>query len=180
MTQITVQLDLDELLAGYRRVGPDGEESGPVSMTDAIVSDAARQLVERLVRDTDRYGALLAQVNAARDAAIMERLLPLIDVALSRAIQPTNGYGQPVGEPTTLTDVIVQKATKALTEKRSKGYGKPETTLVDEILDESMRRTIGSELREAIQEARAQVHAAVREQGATVIAETIERMAAPR
>lgn len=179
MPKVEVNFELSDVLEGYRHLDEDGNGRGPVTVLDAIIAEAGRQLVERIVKDTSGYGGMVNRAREVRDEILTERLAPLIEDALTRSVQPTDGYGQPKGEPTTLAEIITKQAETWLRAPRAEnrsGYG-PQKTNVQWLVEEATTRTFQQELAPVVAQAKAEVRAAVQEKGAAVLAETITRMA---
>ncbi|KKN74322.1 hypothetical protein LCGC14_0391230 [marine sediment metagenome] len=166
---IEVTIDLDKIY-----VGEDGQTAG-----DQVLAMAASQLLEQLGRD-EALSNLRAKASNIRDEMIRERFAPLLETALDAAVQRTDAFGQTKGEPTTFREVVVEQIQKFLTEKRydNRVGHTSQRTAVQEFIEESVDRVVKRELTAEITEAREQVAAAVRDQGAAVIQETIARLAA--
>lgn len=145
-----------------------------------MVANAA---VERLVTDARReaWGKTIRdRVRAIRDDEIREAVRPSIEEALTKAIQPTDVYGTPKGEPVTLREHIVQTASDWLTKKSSERYGEKAMSPAERLIKEEVTRVFDREVKAALDDAKAQVMAAVQQEGARVLAETIARMAGSR
>lgn len=167
---IEVTINLDEIIF------PGDYEAGirSQSLLDLIISAAGDQLVKQLGREqTDRIRAALSE---ERQRQIVAAVGPIVNEAIAAAVQPTDAYGHPKGELTTMREVIIAEAKKYLTEARSERYGDPRETPVQRMIREEVGRTVKTELQKALKEAQAEVYAAVRAQGAAVIQETIARM----
>jgi len=145
------------------------------SLQDMVV-DAA---VQRLVTDGRREEwarTLRERVTAIRDETIREAVRPAIEEALTRVIQPTDAYGNPKGEPVTLHERITRDAMAWLTKAESRQYGDKAVTPVERLIKEEVNAAFKRELGPVMEEAKREVIAAIKEQGAAVLAETIARM----
>lgn len=164
--KIIIEVDLSRI-----RLGEEGGDLG-----DYIVGQAAIQLIANSGRD---LRTLLAdRVSRIQDEEIREAVRPAIAEAIERAAQPTDSFGNVKGEPRTLHEIIVAMTVKQLQTREGRfSSGSGAKTVLEEFIYQEVERTLRGELQEAVKEARAQVLAAVRDEGAKVITETIERMA---
>lgn len=177
---VEIQLDFSRMrrVVGHDEEGEPIEE--PMTMEDAVVDAAARQVLASAksdVRELVREAARKQIGESIR--AIIE---PLIVEALTSSIQPMNSYGEAKGEPVTLREVIVKKATEEfrVPSSRNGSYHPDKATLIEAVIREEVSKALKRDLVDAIAEARKQVLAAVQEKGAEVIAETITKMAGVR
>lgn len=165
---ITIEVNLAEVVVAR---GEDGQ-----TFADYIASLAAAALLQRSTKE-DYYGALKRAVEQFRETEIRAALVPLIQAAVEESFQPTNEYGSPKGQPTTLRELIAKQVTVELrVHKERDGYSRPQTSLLEDVVKEQVRRELRGELRQAVAEGRASVLAAVKEQAAEVISETIARV----
>ena len=146
------------------------------SIAEAVLERCAGQVLREVGREAI-YRTHLERVEEIRDDLIVERLTPLIDEALTKSVQKTDAFGEPKGDPTTLREVILKRATDFLKQPRNSRIGQDRQTDVQAFIDEAVSRTVTKELRQALEDARKEVVNAVRAEGAEVIAETIRRMA---
>lgn len=147
-----------------------GEEfSDEGTLGEALLDRAANKLVSGTARDD-----LRRRIEQIRDDEIREQLRPTIAAALDAPVQLFNEYGSPKGDPITLRDLILERGT-ALFKVKAGGYGNKSP--LDQFITEEIDRQFKNELNTAMKQAREQVLAAVREQGAAVVQETISRMA---
>lgn len=174
--EITARINLHALGTRYTH---DGEPSAePMKVIDAIVQEAARQVVDRTI-DYDFKREIQKAVNRNLDTEIFARLQPLLDKAFNRQFQQTNEFGEPIGDNKTLSEIIAAKADKELklnSRERGVGYGATESMLTKLIRDEVEHR-LRTELTAVVAEAKKEVIAAVQAEGGKVLAETIARMA---
>ncbi len=147
-----------------------GEEwANEETLGEALLDRAADKIAKGMARQNfnDRVAAI-------RDEEIREQLRPAVAAALNAPVQRFNEYGSPQGDPILLRDLIVEKGTE-LFKVKNPGYGSKSP--LEKFIVEEIDRAFKNELNTAMKQARAQVLAAVREQGAAVVQETIERMA---
>lgn len=153
-----------------------GRADDEFNLADAIVAEAARQAID--ANDGLRF-AVRDRIELLTDEALRARITPMIEEALAGAIQKTNSFGERKGEPTTLREVIVAKVEKWLRDPdpdaRSPIGGGKRPTRIETLIAKEVDRTIRADLNDAMNAARAQVVAGVKDKAAEVIAETIAR-----
>jgi hypothetical protein len=162
MTQIVI--DLGEVWADEQTVA------------EAILERAVTSLFGRY----ELQKAVEKRVAEMAEEQIREAVAPLVAKALERPYQPTNAYGDRVGEPTELREVIVTRVESELKQSRADSGGFSSSrreTLLDEIIGRQLGKVVGEDLRQAMDAARKKVREAVEAKGAEVLAETIARMA---
>lgn len=160
MTQIVI--DLGEVFADEATV------------SEAIIARAAAMLLE----DYELKILFRKRVENIADAEILRQIEPLVEEALEAAVQPTDGFGNPRGEPTTLHMVVVKRVTEELkTAGQRDSVSRHRENLLDQIVGREVSRVVGEDLREAMKEARRQVRDAVEKKGAEILAETIHGLA---
>jgi hypothetical protein len=157
MSDGQIVIELGELYTG---------ENG--SVAEAIIRAAADFLLNRIGSETIRH-----RIEQIRDDEIREHVRPLIATALTEPMQLTDEYGSPKGSAKPLSQIIVEKGMAQL---QVKSYGNNKTPL-EKFLSEEIERVFRNELREAMKEARGSVLAAVRQEGARIVEETITKMA---
>ena len=158
--KITIEVDLSRLF---------GDSDG-TTFEDYIAERAARLLV-------DRGGAKLQElVTSTLEEQVGIRLKGIVGKALAEPIRRTNQYGEPRGEATSLSSLIAEIAREQLTVKVGNSYDR-KTSVLEHVLVESVKKELGGELRKAVDEGRATVLAAVKDQAAQVIQEAIARVA---
>lgn len=161
-----VEIRLDDLLWDPER-GTD--------LTGRIVQEAAEQLL------TGMRAEVLAQARAHVSSVLQERLNDIIEAmlaeAIEKAIQGTDSYGNPKGEPTTLHEFIVARSEKVLRTRRDPqrpGYGQ-DKPLIEQIIDTEIGTAFKRELADVVAQARVEVLAAVKDQAAKIITDTIAK-----
>lgn len=165
--KIVVEIDLGSLVLSH---GEEGE-----MLADLIVRQAAKEMLAQAAKGTGYRDALSRRVEAIRDAEILAAVRPLVEQAMSESLQPTNSFGQAKGEPVTLAEVIVKKAIAALQVRSDRGRGGTASVL-EQFIEQEVHRALKADLAAAFQEGRAAVLAAVRDEAAQVITDTITRL----
>lgn len=181
MKGIKVEVNLDELIVGTRYTGdPDDPDGGPVTLIDAVVEEVGRLVLQSIKNDTtrDTYRSLRDRAATIRDEEIRAAIKPAIEQAVTATMQPTDGYGNPKGEPKTTHELIVEHATKVLTAKNNDHYSRDKgQNIVEQFIAKEVQAVLNKELKAALEQAKADVMRAVKDQGAKVLSETIARMA---
>ncbi len=166
-----------DTVIGSREVGYD-DETGPqhegIRLGDMVV-DA---LVDRLARDIKRDGdGLYGAVTKAREAATAasrEEAAVLVREALVGEIRPTNHYGEPKGEPTTLRDLIRADIQAYLGEPERRSSYDERKGGFRALVREEVNTALTNELRDVMRDARAQAAAVVKERASGLIASVLE------
>lgn len=169
---INVELGLDlttEVSWRYRQVSEDDYATEPTVLGDAIIEAAARQLVEKLATDKDRWRSWQTTVHERMLAAIDARIEPILDEAFTRPIPRTNAFGERVGSgnDTTLTELVVSEAHAMLRRTNNRGH---DQTPLDKALAQASRAAVEGELAEAIAAAKAEVVDTMRQAAAAALA----------
>lgn len=161
-------ISLDSQVGTHRVYdGEGGYDSAPLTLGEAV----ADRIAERLTKD-DRYPTLRDEVLQLRKEEVLRRLEPIVTEAINRPVQRTNTFGDVVGGPTSLTDLIVKEARDYLS--KSDGYSNRETVL-QKTVREAVDKAIKKELAAVVAEEKEKVVAAVRAKAAELIAEAVKQ-----
>lgn len=175
---IELELDLDKHLALHLGYDEDGEPvQEATTVEDVVLGLAANKLLASSVK-AEASSFLRQRVESIRDEEIRAQIRPLITEALTKSLQPTGAYGEPKGEPTTLSEIIAKQALAELQTPRDQGYGRQKRTLVHEIIGKEVDHKFTAELKKEIEAGKEQVRRVLREQGAALIAEAVEKAGA--
>jgi hypothetical protein len=177
-TKIELELSFDDYLVRFRGYDSEGEAlESPQTIEDLIIDIAAGKLVQHAVNSQQSgWDSIRDRVKNITAEEIRARVVPLIEDALSKGFQQTNSYGEPTGKVTTLREVIVAEAQAYLT-KPADSYGRDKGTVIQQFIRTEVAKAVKDELDEALKQARADVLGAVRSQAATLITQTITKMA---
>lgn len=128
----------------------------PVPTIEQVTAEIARQIIATQPYGTSReiLTAARAKLDETIGEAIKTRALPVIEELMSKPLQPTDAFGNPVGEPTSLQGLIAQRVTAWCTDPvdssgalcKQSVYGNKPITRMAWMLSQ----IIGSELRGAI------------------------------
>ncbi|MBZ3909396.1 hypothetical protein [Streptomyces acidiscabies] len=124
---------------------PDGKEK---TVADLV----ADRIVASVVRD-DRYPRLKDRVTEIRDEEIRAAIRPAIEQAVNRPIHKTNTWGEPTGQQTTLSEVIVDEARKFMNEPADK-YRREGGTVLQTLVRDEVHKAFSAEIADAVKQAR--------------------------
>jgi len=174
--EIHVQnLDLTSVLhSGSAAYDSEGDYIGTrdVTVGDLVVE----KLVTQLTR-SDQYPSLTQRIREVREEEIRDQIRPTVERVIAEPVQRTNGYGQPTGNPVTLTELILAEA-KAMLTAVDTSYGSrsgdKRETVIQRLVRETVDKAIRAELAEVIAAEKAKVVTVVRARAAELIAESIK------
>lgn len=121
------------------------EDGDAVVEGSATVGDKVAAIIAKNVMAHPDYRSLQERVTALRDEEIREQLRPIVAEALQKPIQKTNSYGSPVGQPTTLTELIMESVTKYWNPNSTDRYGSRDQTLPG-LIDATVRKELAAEI----------------------------------
>jgi hypothetical protein len=164
-------LDLTSVIGDVREWNEDTESYDTEGQTlGALVADK----VAKSIRESQAWPELKKRVAAMRDEEIRARIVPQIERAMAEPIQMTNEYGQPRGDSTTLTELILKEVKDYLARRADTSYRSDGQTVVQKMVADAVDKTIRKELGEVIAEEKAKVVAAVRAKAADLIAQAVK------
>lgn len=149
----------------------DGEWRGS-DVLDSIVEAAGRQLLAEIRGDIN-YDRVTARNTLQRK--IDEHVESVLDEALHRALQPTNDYGVPRGEPKEMTEIILDQIEQFLRRASSSNYDRD--SLVGQHLKKQVEAVVKKQLNDTLNKAVAEVQAAVQAEGARMLGATLAKLA---
>lgn len=88
-----------------------------------------------------------------RGEVIREVVRPQIEEALGRPFRKTNTYGEPVGEPVTLRELIVDEVQRVLRQPADT-YSREKGTVLEVAVRKEVADAFGNEVRDAVKQAR--------------------------
>jgi hypothetical protein len=154
---ITVNVDevsLDTVVAEV--LGYDHETGESYPERERTIGDiVAEKLLERVINH-DRgsgYQGLLTQVREIRAEVIREAVRPQVEEAIAAPVQKTNSYGDPIGEPTSLRDLIVAEARKAVNEPADR-YSSRGGSFLQQAIEKAVKDALADEIKSAVEAAR--------------------------
>jgi len=160
---MNINVTIDEIT--LTTVVAEASEYGPGSTIGDLV---AAQIVQRLTSDRDWYERTREVAEIKREV-IREAVRPAIEQAVAEPIQKTSVYGDPIGEPVTLREVIVDEARK-LVNKSTDQYSRSGQTVLQKLVADEVKEAFSAEIRDAVQQARASVADEIGKQVASAVA----------
>lgn len=154
---------------GYDENSGDLYEKGGVTVAHLVAS----MVVDRLVQDRDRWYEMSRTVTEIKRDVIREAVLPMVEKAIAEPIQKTSVYGDPIGDPVTLREVIVDEARK-LVNKPAEQYSRSGQTILQKVVAEEVRAAFGEEIKDAVKQAREQVAGEIGQQVAAAVANAMK------
>lgn len=131
----------------------------PVPSADDIAEHAARALLRGRYSDTADIKARAEKyLNAMIEKIVEEKARPMIEGLLAEPLQPTDGFGNPVGEKTTLHGLLAHHVTQWATVpvkadgRASKGSAYEKVApridwMVGQIVSRDMKSAVDSEVK---------------------------------
>jgi hypothetical protein len=161
-------IDLDE--TGYPTTwsgDPDDDGQYTGTIQHAIVAEAARQYRQHIGNEI--VSDIRREIKAAREEAIREAMTPIVAEAMAAPIRKTNHYGEPTGPETTLRELVIEEVKKFLSEPTGDAYARDRKSLAQKLVAEEVNRVVSAELKAAINEAKVEAVAVVRDEAAAVV-----------
>jgi len=173
MPDVNVSIDLDALF-----VEPADLDGDPVNvrtaMRNAVVQAAATKLIAGF--NHEELHELRQEVHRVRSELVRERLVAEVTAAMDLAIQRTTQWGDPIGDPTTVRELIRMELEAFLsgtsTARKIDSYDKSPQNL-RELINLVARDTMHGELGKQVRTARAEIDKRVREILVPLIAEKL-------
>lgn len=120
-------------------------------------SEVARRLANHVIHDRETWPPFRDRVLQIRDEEIREQVRPLIAEALAKSLQQTNNFGEPTGQTTTLSEVIVAEAKRVMTQKAGDSYNRSNRTILQDMVAKEVQAALAKEIADAVKQARAEV-----------------------
>jgi hypothetical protein len=171
MPDVNLSIDLDALF-----VEPTELDGDPVNvrtaMRDAVVQAAATKLIAGF--DYEELHEMRQEVQRVRSDLVRERLLAEVEAAFSEPVQRTTSWGEKLGEPSSLRELIRAELEAFLNNtnrRRRDTYDKPQS--LAELIEIISRDVMSTTLRKSVSEVRAKVDAEVQKILVGAIAEKL-------
>jgi hypothetical protein len=166
--ELTVRIVLDDALFDPERGS---------TLSQMIAEQAAEQLLGEM------RGHIIDQARAHAVAVLQREVTATVKSMLAesieKAIQGTDHYGNPKGDPTTLHEVIVKRAEAALRERKDRpgsGYQRG-GALIEDIISAEIEQAWRRELADVVKAAQIEVRGKVAEEAGRVMVEAMNRAA---
>lgn len=164
---IVVTINVDEML--------NGQDIG-TTLPQLVIAKAADLVVSRMMLDADNYRPLRDRVHEIMEGEVRKAVVPAIEQALAAPVQRHSEFGEPVGDPVTLNEYIANVARRMLQQGGRPVEQRRGGSVVEQVIEESVRRVLASELQKEVDAAKAQVREAVRQKGADFLADTVTKL----
>jgi glutaredoxin 2 len=143
------EVTLNTVVGDIVRVDEDGDEYLDGQMT---VADKVAKLIKDAVVTSPEYTGLKQRVTEIRNQEIREAVKPLVREALERPIRKTNYYGEPTGQETTLSEIIMAEAKKVFTEVKDPYRDK--RPFIQAVVADEVKKAFQKDIQEQVQKAR--------------------------
>ena len=163
---VVPEVTLDSIVGDIVRYDDDGDAYADGHST---VADKVAELIKAEVIKNPSYTSLRDAVTRIREEEIREAVKPLIQQALERPIRRTNYLGEPTGQETTLSEIIMAEAKKVFTEPKDSHRNKQ--PFVTEVIAGEVKKAFGTYIQDEVQKAR---EAIASELGSKVSASVIQ------
>lgn len=144
------EITLDTVVGDIVSFDEDGD--AVVHKGQVTVADKVAEVIAKTVMKKPEYATLRERVTQIRTEEIRARVAPVIEQALQAPIQRTNSYGSPLGEPITLTELIMEAAREAWQPERN-SYSSSNTNSIDKMIATEVRKQISGEVTKAVRSA---------------------------
>lgn len=152
MTGINVNVDEFTLNTVVEEVTRQDEYGDPYKTGEqrTIADIVAAEIVNRLTADKSWHDRR-QDVAKIRSEIIREQITPAVAEAIKSPVRRTNGYGEPVGEPVTFREVIVDEARKMLNERT---YSSSPETILQSTVRSQVKQALSEEIKAAVKQAK--------------------------
>lgn len=166
---VSLAISLDTIVRETREYDEDGDYVGGGGVT--LAQAVAEHLADRLTKDARQnvdFNSIRREINTAVGELVSEKLADFTE----REIIPTDTYGMQRGEPRTITQEIIDVASKWCNATSRDSFGTRGETNLQKLIKDEVSRAFTAELKKIIDAAKAEVTAKVREHAAAVLAES--------
>lgn len=159
----------------------------PVPTVEQVAGTIARQLISQAGYDSKRMieNQVADAVNALVETKVAAIVGPAIDEFLKRPMQPTDGFGNPIGEPVTMAGIVtkqveqwaavmVSRDGKPIGKDSYGGYGRESMTR----LEFSMAQLVDRDLQAAVKKEVDAIKVQLKAKASAVIAKQIAEQVA--
>ncbi len=163
--KVEVELDVSDLHR-YVQTSEDDFADHPVSITEAVVAQAAAVLVRQVrIQVQEQVQGLVAE---AHREVVKETVQGWVRERLDKGVQRTNDYGDPTGVPVPLGDIIKVEITRQLQPSSRSAYSN-EKTVLSRVIEEQVNRQLATDLQAAFATARGAMLQAAQDAGAQAL-----------
>lgn len=169
---VTFNIGLDTPIG---ETGEDTYRSTPVTVIDAVIDRAAKVVADEAARTLHLSKELRARALQRVDTIVDTAVIPLVGEVLAGEVRRTNTYGEPVGPPATLRELVIEAARKQMTPGKNPGMSSQSRTSLDEAIASTVKAVVAKELADEIAAAKKVVRDALGQSVAETMAETITK-----
>lgn len=152
-----IEIDLADLgLPTYQ--DSEGGLHGAQTLQDLIIDAASNKLLGTV--DYEIRSDITEKFRVQYNAKIEDRVSELVSEAFDAPIQRTTRWGEAQGEVTTVKEIIRETIEKFMTAKASGGqrYSNDPARNLDELVQESVKNIMNTELKKTVDAARGAIH----------------------
>ena len=168
-------VNLNDVIEGRGPWDEDAERYAPLTLADLVAEKLADRFIQQ---ERSEWPGMRKRVSDVMNETVRERVIPIVDEAMSAPIRKTNSYGEPInGSETTMRELIISTVTSWLTGPAGSNggsYGERKTN-AQVLVQAAVGRELTKELSEAIATERAKIVKAVRDQAAAIIADAVSK-----
>lgn len=166
------ELTVDTVIAKVFEYDEEGDITGEQGVK---LGDAIRDRLFKAVKDGNGWSDVLTQrIKAIRDEEIRVACRDEIQAALTTPIKQTNSFGESTGAPTTLREMILAEAKKAL--GRSGSRYDSDKTLIEKVISVEVQKALTAEVKPILDQAKADVNVAASKIVADILADVASKV----
>jgi hypothetical protein len=147
-----IAVDVNDLFTEYDE---ETDTVVPVDLRELVIREAASQLVKQYGRE-----AQTAIGHIINDVVTTE-IRKVVQTAMGQPIQRTTQWGEPIGDTTTILEVVRGKIDEFVTAKPARreefGRQRTEANNLGELVEDTVRKMLTQELAGAVKKAREHV-----------------------
>lgn len=185
--KVDLELTLDTVVGEqrHRQVGEDEWTSEPMTLLDAIIQVAAERVVAQVdsaARERHGYG-YSSILTSKIEPEIDRRVGAIVDGLMAKTLQRTDTLGRPKGEPTSLEDLVLERAEAWLNahDRDSYSNSRQGTRLekaLASLIDREMQKALDQTMANAKQQALARLAPVAQESISKAVAEALGQQVA--
>lgn len=120
-------------------------------LEEKVIERAAEILADRINKES------IKEILKKTDQIVYDRVASLINDELKKSWQQTDLWGNPVGLPCTLADLIRKK----LDETTKDGFGNKSQPRINELVEKAVKQVLNDEMRDVIPQVKEQFKTAI-------------------
>jgi hypothetical protein len=124
----------------------------PVGLRELVIKEAANQLVKQYGREAQ------TSIGHVINEVVTEEVRKVVQAAMAQPIQRTTRWGEPIGDSTTILELVREKIDEFVTAKpgRREEFGRQRTEAnnLGELVEDTVRKMLTHELSAQVKQAR--------------------------